>query len=102
YFFAMLFLSSFPTRRSSDLSGAIDPVIESHDPLGVVVTGFVGVIDDQRGVEPAVELQTDMGVEEVGAGIGGDELVGERGVRCGRDRKSTRLNSSSVSKSYAV
>ena len=43
----------------------------------VVAAGFSGVVDDQRPVQAAVDLHPGVGVEEVGAGVGGDELVGE-------------------------
>src|SRR5690625_5944539 len=88
------------------MPGANEPVIEGHYPFRIVVTRFVGIIDDQRGVQPAVQLQADMGVEEVGPGIGYDELIGEGRLRLDgvlrQDRKSTRLNSSHVAISYAV
>src|SRR5690625_5532009 len=63
------------------MPGANEPVIEGHYPFRIVVTRFVGIIDDQRGVQPAVQLQADMGVEEVGPGIGYDELIGEGRLR---------------------
>ena len=65
-------------------AGAIDPVVEDEDPLGVVTAGVAGVVDDHRGVQPAVELDPDVGVKEVGARIRSGELVHE--LAAGLDR----------------
>src|SRR5829696_2867183 len=62
------------------LGGRADPkgpVVQHHDRLLVIAAGLGGVVDQQRGVQPAVQLQADVGVEEVGAGVGHGELVGE-------------------------
>src|SRR5438034_1762632 len=77
-------LLSFPTRRSSDL-GALDPV--DADPQRTLGIGHgVGREGDIIGAaeRPAVGRQA-------------EELAG-----IGRDRKSTRLNSSHTVISYAV
>src|SRR5699024_11796210 len=90
-------LLSFPTRRSSDLH-----VLDAAGDLVVAVRGAAG---DVAGVQPALL------VDDGGGGLGhlvvalhdvvaaGAELA--VGV-VGQDRKSTRLNSSHVSISYAV
>src|SRR3546814_11401000 len=57
--------------------GAVEPVVEDEDELTVVVAWLVGVLDDERRVQAAVELGPDVGMEEVGAGVGGGELVVE-------------------------
>src|SRR3546814_15597735 len=53
---------------------AIQPVVEDQDDLSVVSAGLIGVLDDERCVQPAIELRYHVWMEE--------------------DRKSTRLNSS--------
>src|SRR5207249_12210604 len=95
-------LPSFPTRRSSDL--AVRVVVGDHDAVPPTesdraleilarrhrrrrVVGIVQ-IDEPR---PPDHLRRDL-----------LELEQERGARRERDRKSTRLNSSHVSISYAV
>ena len=55
------------------LADAIGPVVEGDDPLVVVAAGFGGVVDDQRLVQAAVDLDSGVGVEEVGAGVGGGD-----------------------------
>src|SRR5438132_12051987 len=81
-------LHSFPTRRSSDLCQHI---------LGseILLHGFF----DKRATKAALLqllAQTLWAVATVG------EARGEIGMRIGRDRKSTRLNSSHTVTSYAV
>src|SRR5699024_12705434 len=73
-------LHSFPTRRSSDLEAQMGGV---GDLLRSACRGSVG--------QGQAELLVFVG--------GGDEVVG---VEAHTDRKSTRLNSSHVSISYAV
>lgn len=65
-------------------AGPVDPVVEDHDPLVVVVAGLGRVGNGQRGVQAAVELDTDMGEVEVGARTLRDELVQVAGA--GGDR----------------
>src|SRR5690606_42145717 len=78
-------LHSFPTRRSSDLSGA--------DLEGA--TGAATILDnDSRTAPPAVQLRS--------PAAGGIFLEGNPIVIEAEDRKSTRLNSSHVKISYAV
>jgi len=66
-------------------SGAVQPVVQDHDPFGVVAARFGRVVDDQGCVQAAVELHSHVRVEEVGAGIGCDELVEIAGA--GGDRR---------------
>src|SRR5207249_12242433 len=68
-------LPSFPTRRSSDLTGPVRPLAAAHGPVGSARGG--------------VRLRDVPGAD------------GRPRYRVG-DRKSTRLNSSHVSSSYAV
>src|SRR5699024_11994443 len=100
-------LHSFPTRRSSDLVGAVVP-----DPAevidGLLEAGPVprhaqrqrgGVARDVPG-HPVPESRSRRGVGiEAGHREGAGAL---RGAGPAQDRKSTRLNSSHVSISYAV
>src|SRR3546814_20835889 len=55
--------------------GAVEPVVEDEDELTVVVAWLVGVLDDERRVQAAVELGPDVGMEAVGAGGGGGALL---------------------------
>src|SRR5690348_17961205 len=73
-------LHSFPTRRSSDLGELLD--VRRRQP---VVPEFPGQIDDRRRPQAAVEV-----------------IVQQDLRRVTEDRKSTRLNSSHPSISYAV
>src|SRR5437867_5110142 len=79
-------LHSFPTRRSSDLREAPEPVTENH--------GYVGRALDP-GARPEVAPEDD--VEE-----GAKRLRVPPVETRVQDRKSTRLNSSHRTISYAV
>jgi hypothetical protein len=57
----------------------VEPVVEHDDELAVVVARLVGVLHDQRRVQPTVELDPDVRVEHVGARVGHRELVAEGG-----------------------
>src|SRR5207249_8953507 len=93
-----LCLPSFPTRRSSDLSG-----YDFDAPNGFSISGSLDLGGSFGTCEDTCALQITFGhvtppnrppvVQEHGANVSGHE---------GRDRKSTRLNSSHVSISYAV
>src|SRR5699024_12567289 len=95
-------LHSFPTRRSSDLGG-VDDRAQAHQGVrgaaqGAVLTRGVG-----DGGSPLLWGQV------LGGPAGDGELRMPGGVPAGdpvavleSDRKSTRLNSSHVSISYAV
>src|SRR5699024_12406661 len=94
--------SSFPTRRSSDLVNRRDTIKTIH------------AVGDAIGTEPVPRAEA----REVIAGMSdlpgfdisafrtetvtGDEVKAELADALGIDRKSTRLNSSHVSISYAV
>src|SRR5690606_39729173 len=90
----LLLLPSFPTRRSSDLCVQACPtatlmentIIEAGQPEHSVITtcAYCGV-----GCSFEAELQ-------------GSEVVRMTPYKGGKDRKSTRLNSSHVKISYAV
>src|SRR5207245_3089463 len=87
---------SFPTRRSSDLEGSLDPV------LGKGVRLRVGRGSSRENFDRAdkVHVRIFVGVVRRGSELkrwSGDRLRAE-----GVDRKSTRLNSSHGSISYAV
>src|SRR5207248_9122144 len=84
------YLHSFPTRRSSDLlveGGGHD--LASHRPLHV--GHFLGALVDQQDDEEGVGVVGGDGVRDV---LQEHSLAG--------DRKSTRLNSSHRTISYAV
>src|SRR5206468_12341717 len=86
----LLFLHSFPTRRSSDLAGH-HQVDRRHRIRGVAhVSLEQGIRFDQAIVRGLVADRVDL---EVGVEVG-DRVVA--------DRKSTRLNSSHDQISYAV
>src|SRR5207249_10248605 len=74
---------SFPTRRSSDL---------------VTVTSMTVVSSTQLSVALAIAATANPGPRDVTVTNPGGQTV----TRAGGDRKSTRLNSSHVSTSYAV
>src|SRR5699024_12050065 len=81
-------LTVFPTRRSSDLN---------RD--GIEGAAALGQADILKNLELAGAVQLS-GLDQ---GIGdAPHKLGEQKHREGRDRKSTRLNSSHVSISYAV
>src|SRR5689334_24237012 len=91
-------LPSFPTRRSSDLDErAIDPEPHALVAVGVEGPGAVGGREDAAGPADAEGVGADALRRETGA-------PGEvhRPVDPDQDRKSTRLNSSHSSISYAV
>src|SRR5690606_40822481 len=91
-------LPLFPTRRSSDLEGVVEPVAE---------VAFKHAFDSRPHVEFGKDQRRARGlgvaVEETGTGLeavrGLKTHVGAADVV---DRKSTRLNSSHVKISYAV
>src|SRR5207249_10813964 len=88
-------LHSFPTRRSSDLSqGAVR---SQPGLLPRTIAGGVGCGVDRRSYRHLLVLRT---TDPAGTS-GAVELVRSRPL-AERDRKSTRLNSSHVSISYAV
>src|SRR5699024_12858331 len=92
-------LHSFPTRRSSDLTvgkGGVEQVVALHGGLSHALGAPCEKIQSDR---VAVECRGDGGAQREGVGSGLDEAGAGRGVL---DRKSTRLNSSHVSISYAV
>src|SRR3546814_9084092 len=60
---------------------AIQPVVEDQDDLSVVSAGLIGVLDDERCVQPAIELRSHVWMEEVRARVGHRELVAEGGAR---------------------
>src|SRR5207249_11798925 len=90
---ALRHLPSFPTRRSSDLAAV------GQDAVGV---------DGAGDREPELDLGVADGVAADDRAAGRDAPLGPAGedaaedVQVELDRKSTRLNSSHVSISYAV
>src|SRR5699024_11765133 len=86
-------LHSFPTRRSSDLNGAlVQAVIHA---TGKQLRTSAGKPD------PAIFLQAAKSLKINSPVVIGDRLDTDI-LGANRDRKSTRLNSSHVSISYAV
>ena len=63
---------------------AVDPVVEDHGPVVVPVGRLGRVLHDQRPVQAPVELDADVGVVPVRAGLGDREPVSE--LPAGRDR----------------
>src|SRR5207249_7821282 len=89
-------LHSFPTRRSSDLSGgwrqsSYHPRLTISLRTPVVLPPTLAITDWRGNVSRKVEASS-LGTQK-------PESATQRGSR---DRKSTRLNSSHVSISYAV
>src|SRR5207249_6739448 len=92
-------LPSFPTRRSSDLVG------RGREEFARLVEARARLHEDR----PRDAVRLEQGAQILWAEASADrrELVGQPGVRRASgvpevDRKSTRLNSSHVSISYAV
>src|SRR5699024_11353266 len=87
---ALLYTLSFPTRRSSDLAHIGDVLVHLLDQAVHIGEGDLPADagDELEGHLPVVDVE-------------GSELLVEN-VRLDPDRKSTRLNSSHVSISYAV
>ena len=44
---------------------SIRPVVENHDPFGVVVDGLAGVVDDDGEIQAVVGVETDMRVSPI-------------------------------------
>src|SRR5207249_11019718 len=90
---------SFPTRRSSDLD-AIDPAADvfAGQPIDGLEDLYEHVVGDvfRPGAVAAAEAHAQVVHLVAVTGVDGCR------VEYGRDRKSTRLNSSHVSISYAV
>src|SRR5688500_19465003 len=89
------YLLSFPTRRSSDLSGVGPPVGEE----GRQVPGAAAQVDDLLRLLGRHARQQ---VGERPPALVGVRQVAVRVPAVARDRKSTRLNSSHLVISYAV
>src|SRR5699024_12188663 len=87
-------LHTFPTRRSSDLK-IIDTVLESGRAL-VLAFNKWDLIDADRRHALEREIQRDLSHVAWAPRVNLSALTGRQ------DRKSTRLNSSHVSISYAV
>src|SRR5690606_39718274 len=87
-------LHTLPTRRSSDLIvGRRSPEVPTHDGLGARRAN-----DDERGIES--RSRSLRGFRALGRSLC---LHGGCSVRRGpRDRKSTRLKSSQVKRTYGV
>src|SRR5690606_41883274 len=90
-------LHSFPTRRSSDLSARIEPLSEAAwmtllgtiDSTMSMPRGWVSMLATMS------RLRSAFCISSCAASVGSTPAPG-------RDRKSTRLNSSHVKISYAV
>src|SRR5690606_39579899 len=94
--------SSFPPRRSSDLGG--------HLPLAAEARQARVVEPPERELErdlaPALAVaravdHSHAAAAELGQELEAGDVTERRGAHLGRDRKSTRLNSSHVKISYA-
>src|SRR5207248_7305211 len=89
-------LHSFPTRRSSDLDGPIDGVVLDADG-NLYGTTFFGGVNSSSGT---IFKVSNAGVETILHDFGAPGSIGSEIE--GTDRKSTRLNSSHRTISYAV
>src|SRR5699024_12690472 len=97
---ALCSLTSFPTRRSSDLASE----------KGTHMSRFMGLIDEYhaKGMDAKLfkEMAADMlpllNAEEGEIRVTFPYFIPKKAPVSGVDRKSTRLNSSHVSISYAV
>src|SRR5699024_11482076 len=87
-------LHSFPTRRSSDLEGEETGGDEGSD-FSIAMVTDTGGVDDRSFNQSAWEGMQDWAEEN---DLGEDSVAYYQS----EDRKSTRLNSSHVSISYAV
>src|SRR5205814_6428716 len=92
-------LHSFPTRRSSDLG--LPLVMKPIDGMRSANTYRIRSLQDVRRYFDSVRAASPRGVllEQF---VDGEELSCEVVLHKGRDRKSTRLNSSHLGISYAV
>ena len=76
-------------QRVQDLvggvAGAVDPVIEHHGPVVVIVGRLGRVLHDQRPVQAPVQLDADVRVVPVRARLGDRERIGQ--LPAGRDRR---------------
>ena len=59
------------------LAGAVDPVVQHDDPLGVIVPGLARIVDDEHTVEASVELDPRVRMVKKG---GHGEVIGEPAV----------------------
>src|SRR5699024_12244313 len=87
-------LHPFPTRRSSDLSSPNDVKIAIENENDAYLTQFPGI-----GKKTARQIVLDLKGKVQIHDVDSSQLLN---VDAGKDRKSTRLNSSHVSISYAV
>src|SRR5699024_11594931 len=89
-------LLSFPTRRSSDLSSV--PVVNSRDDrklCGIITNRDIRFIQNHDQKLDDVMIKEDLVTAKEGTSL-------DEARKILKDRKSTRLNSSHVSISYAV
>src|SRR5690606_40406310 len=95
-------LRSLPTRRSSDLARGESVLVGARDGevLGHILAGLRHGIDAVLLLHQRIDqTPADGGVVNLGVAREGGLGLGQHE---GRDRKSTRLNSSHVKISYAV
>jgi hypothetical protein len=81
---------------------AIEPIVKHDNPFRVIATWLGRVVEDERRVEPAVELQAHMRVEEERPRVGGGELVDIASARPDRVLRHSRDAVSRIAQSYAV
>src|SRR5207249_12279199 len=96
-FYATLSLPSFPTRRSSDLMASRSSVLGGHRHQELAV--HVNVLPHSHRPDRQMNCLT---AQELGGEILNVVHALLHSLPSVRDRKSTRLNSSHVSISYAV
>src|SRR5207253_9566995 len=98
----LLDLTSFPTRRSSDLANAIRKVKLTEPSLKQTQSNYQNAADWLA--QWKATLINDLNARTYnGAVVASDtQYSGIAGASAEKDRKSTRLNSSHVASSYAV
>src|SRR5207253_10261343 len=95
-------VSSFPTRRSSDLDAVVDGLAGQHlrQADGGQEAGHVAGVEPAAGGHRRLAAQGGPIAEQLLVGANGGFRTGEGRHVMSQDRKSTRLNSSHVAISY--
>src|SRR5699024_12727256 len=92
---------SFPTRRSSDLTAAAHRKILTLPPAAAFCSEELYTFSNTRGTE-RMKVGRKVAMTSSRVAVSGTCPMGTPAQMVSTDRKSTRLNSSHVSISYAV